>query len=243
VTAALQAELASAGPRLRDRVLAEMYRNPFWEERFGERGRRHAGRDGEYHTQYVIEALAANDPQIFVRYAVWLREVLVTRGMCSRHLVENFDRLAAAIAEETWPDRERAVAILHAGSRALVHTTGDAGALDAARARIAREATAAIYAAHPGWAARWGEAGRARCADDLEYHLCYLADALALARPELFAQYVTFMAAFLGRRAIPAEHLDESLAVLGQALAALPVSADAAATLEAGRAAIATRAP
>lgn len=192
-------------------MLDEMYADPFWHERFGERALTHGRRDADFHLQYLVEALTADDEGIFLAYAIWLREVLVTRGMCSRHLAESFERLASAIAEETWPDRERAVAILRAGARALVYTSADAGAVDAERGVLAQQAAAATHAA-------LGAAVHARCVDDLDYHLSYLADALAFAGSERFVAHVVFMVGFLGRRAISADHLRESLGSLAAVL-------------------------
>lgn len=238
--APIETQLGEAAARLGARVLAEMYANPFWAERFGDRGRTHARKDGDYHVKYLVEALRANDDRVFVEYARWLRDVLVSRGMCSRHLAENFERLAVAIEEEPWPDRARAASVLRAGVRALVHREGDAGRIDPRRDEFARAAAAALHAAHPDWLARWGAAGRDRCADDLDYHLSYLTDALAFGHVHRFTAYVTFITEFLGRRAIPAAHVTASLDALDRALAAVSsLTAAPARFLAAGRDAVA----
>ena len=213
-TPTLETLLAEAGPRLTGRVLDEMYANPFWQDRFGDRGRRHARQDGGSHVQYIVEALVAADARVFTAYARWLRGVLVPRGMCSRHLTENFDRLASAIDQEAWPDRDRAVGILRAGTEALMHTSGDAGAIDVVRGSLARDTATSLYARHPDWLARSGDLGRTRCVDDLEYHLSYLADAIAFADRERFVAHIVFVAGFLGRHGVPIGHLRESLVAL-----------------------------
>lgn len=160
-------ELRAAGPRLTRRVMDEMYRDPFWTERYGDRGRENADTDGDFHIKYLISAIEGDDPSLFVTYGRWLRDLLVARGMCSRHLVENFERLAAAIAEESWPGRELAISILRGGAAGLRHTAGDAGVIDAHR---------------PAWADRVGPQG-----DTL---LSYLADALATQQRMAFDAYV-----------------------------------------------------
>lgn len=217
-TPTLETLLTEAAPRLTERVIAEMYANAFWQERFGDRGRRHAGQDGGSHVQYVVEALVAANARVFTEYASWLRGVLVPRGMCSRHLGENFDRLASAIGQEAWPDRDRAIAILRAGTQALVHTSGDAGAIDAMRGSLARDTVASLYTQHPEWLARSGDAERARCVDDLDYQLSYLADALAFSERERFVAHIVFVAGFLERRAVPIADLRESLVVLSNVI-------------------------
>jgi hypothetical protein len=179
--------LAAEGPAVSARVIEDMYGSPFWLARFGDRGRRHAGRDGDFHIQYLCEAVASGDAGVFVSYARWLREVLVTRGMCSRHLADNFVRLAAAIEREAWPGRERAVEILRAGAASLAYTDGAAALVE--RVRPAED-------------------------DDLDHFLSYLADATALGRPELFEQHVSFMAGFYLQEGQPISHLASRLAAL-----------------------------
>jgi hypothetical protein len=215
----LEQRLASAGSRLSERAVAEMYKDPFWSARFGERGRVHAGRDGEFHLEYLVEALAARDAGVFEHYARWLREVLVSRGMCSLHLAENFDRLARAIDDEGWPDRRRAIDTLRAGARVLVHLTGDAGVLDAARAQLVATAAAPLDGVRPV---------------DLEHYLSFLADALAFGRRELFVKHVTFAASIAPRRDVLGAALDR----LAAAIAELATSGEPARYLAAARAVV-----
>ena len=102
--AELVARLDASAERLTTRVLAEMYADPFWHARFGERADRYGRQDGRFHVDYVIQALQADDVGIIEHYARWLQQVLTSRGMCTRHLAENFARLADAIRDEAWPD-------------------------------------------------------------------------------------------------------------------------------------------
>ena len=96
---ALRAALIERAAALSQSVLDRMYENPFWMERYGERGRRFANEDSLHHVSYLVAALASGDAAVFERYAQWLRSVLVSRGMCSEHLGENFRLLASAIAD------------------------------------------------------------------------------------------------------------------------------------------------
>lgn len=203
----LTERLVEAGPRLAERVLAEMYADPFWAARFGDRGRRHARADGDFHTKYLAEALESNSVIVFENYARWLRELLVARGMCSRHLAENFTRLADAIAAEPWDDRGRAIEILHAGAAALRHTAGPAGELEAMRATATDPATDTL--------------------------LSYLADALAFEQPSWFGAYTAFaatlrpnlgaeLAALRRRIALELPNPVHALAALDNAVATLP---------------------
>ena len=205
----LVARIEAAADALTDRVLAEMYVNPFWHERFGERAAKHGRQDGLYHLQYLVEALRTNDANVIEQYARWLQQVLTTRGMCTRHLDENFARLAAAIAD-TVADSAPAVAMLGAARAALRYADGPARRVQDATPAIAEAVTAQLYATHP----EWPEAGRARCADDLRYHLAYAADAIALGMPNVFASYLAWIGDFLERRNVPRAHLDAQIAAL-----------------------------
>jgi hypothetical protein len=122
---------------LSQRVLDQMYENPFWMERYGERGRRHADEDSRYHVTYLQQALALGSPAVFTNYALWLRSVLVSRGMCSEHLAENYRLLADAILEAQLPDAEAATRLLDDARQALRYSTGEAARLDAERDRLA----------------------------------------------------------------------------------------------------------
>ena len=193
--------------QLTARVVAELWTNPFWQERFGDRGRRDATDDGQHHVAYLIEALTASDPGVLTGYARGLQSVLTSRGMCSLHLAENCDHLAAAIADEE-PDPEPAVELLRAAREALRYQTGPARELQDRTPRlidaVVHELRHLLPADADGVAVR-------RCREDIGYHLAYLADALALARPDLFTAYALWIRGFLAQRGLALEHLTATL--------------------------------
>src|SRR5918993_1711211 len=78
---------------LASEAFAGMYANPFWDARFGERGRRHALEDQRHHLEHLVLALNVEHPEMLMEYAKWLQVVLTSRGMCTRHLVDNFNLL------------------------------------------------------------------------------------------------------------------------------------------------------
>ena len=227
-------QLEAHAAALVERALQARYTNPFWEERFGERGRQFARADNHHHLSYLTLALRVGTPEPLARYARWLQEVLTTRGMCTRHLSENFARLADAISAERFEGGHDARAYLRAAQDSLLYPADPARALQAVATQVAGRAAQMLYARHPEWLDRWGEAGRSHCADDLVYHVSYLTDALALGRAELFAKYVAWVAGFLARRSIAVEHLVEALVAIDQALQLLPVPARDAARVALG---------
>lgn len=215
---ALVQRLEERSMQLTSRVLAEMYQNPFWMERFGERGRTNSEKDGNYHLSYLKQALIASDPGIMTGYARWLQSLLVNRGMCTAHIAENFARLEHAIADEI-SDAQPAVDLLRAARDALVYAGGPARELQDLSAGMADAAVAALYRPLPGQDARAEDTGRKRCHEDMLYHLTYLADAIALGRGELFVSYVAWISGFLGRRNVPPSHLRLALQWIEQHLA------------------------
>ncbi len=109
----LRARLASASDRVIARALSDQYADPFWRARYGERADRRGTEDGRFHLAYLDQALASDDLAVLTHYARWLQPILTSRGMCTRHIVEHFDRLQRAIAAERWPDGHLVASAIH----------------------------------------------------------------------------------------------------------------------------------
>lgn len=112
----------------------------------------------------------------------------------------------------------------------------DAGARASAallehKGEIARAATAALYARLPALQARYGDRGRAKCLQDMHYHLEHLAPAVDMGDPGGFARYARWCDGVLRARGIPTGDLAHSLDVMEGALASVlaPDEAEAAA--------------
>lgn len=206
--AELVAQLEAASVRLTERVLEEMYVDPFWRERFGQRADKHGRQDGRFHVQYLQQALATGDPAVLENYARWLQQVLTVRGMCTRHLAENFERLAAAIAEEPWPDRQAAIDLLQAATAALTYPDGLARAVQLHADAVVRAAAAMLAddGADPSAVA------------ELDALLSYCADALALASPQVLVNHAAWLAGFHERRGMARGRLVARLGAVRVAL-------------------------
>jgi hypothetical protein len=178
---ALVEQLDERRSALSRRCIEAMYRDPFWQARFGDRGRRHAEEDSAYHVQYASSALRADDVEIFRNYARWLRGVLAARGMCSWHLAESFRQLAIAIRDEAIVGADAAVAILVDGERCLAYAEGEAARFDARRTAIVRRAE---------------EQPRSYRATELA---SFVADALARGDGDVLAAHVAFLRGTLAR--------------------------------------------
>jgi hypothetical protein len=225
--------LEASGAELARRSIAEMYDNPFWQERFGARGRENADRDGQYHVSYLIQALAARDAGVLTNYARWLQTLLVSRGMSSRHIAENFERLARAIRREV-AEPEPALELLAAATAALVYDAGPARELQTLAAALARVVVDELERTHTAWFAAASsypslaslesieQAERARFEEEVLDFIAYLADALNAARPELFVRHALWMHAYQVRRRAPQMRVAQTLLTLRDCLAAPP---------------------
>lgn len=224
-------ELATAilacADELTREVVADIYEDPFWEARFGARGRRYSEEDGRYHLTYLAQALSAGeagDAGVLCSYAQWLRTVLVSRGMCSLHLAENYERLAAALHERPLAGVGRAVSFLEQAAAALRYEVGPAAVVQRRFDELLERAELALAltrAQREGQSATAPLPSRDGCRRELGYYLSYLADALASSRPELFAKHLQWSTAFLARQA-SAQRLpqaSELLRALEQAIA------------------------
>lgn len=161
----LTARIEAAANELTDRVLGEMYKNPFWHKRYGERADKHGRQDGLFHIKYLSEALTSNDANVMEQYARWLQALLTTRGMCTLHIDENFALLAAAI-RDTIPDSAPAVHMLERARQALLYPPSPARTLQDYIPRLP---------------------------DELRYYASYAADALHLNMPKVLTDYVAFV--------------------------------------------------
>lgn len=189
----LIARLRKEKAALAERVVEEMYLDPFWNERFAARGRRHSTQDLVFHVDYLIQAVESGETGVMERYARWLQGVLTARGMCTLHLADSFGRLAGAIGEPT------ARRYLNAARVALLYEGGAARAL---QERI-RDA---ITSGTPG------------SIEDTAYYLSYLADAIALGQPKVFLDHVTWLSTFLSKHQRDPHLITSTLETLARTL-------------------------
>ncbi len=188
----LAEQLRSRGRELSRWVIDDMYRNPFWASRFASRGKEHAAQDAQYHITYLATAVETGLPEIMANYAVWLRNVLTSRGMCTRHLDENFERLADAMAMDyaLSPDR-LPFACLEAARTALLYEEGTARHIQQRQQQLADTILKDI-GAHPKFENVPGISTR----DDVRYLLSFCADGVASNSSDQLAAHLSWMHRF-----------------------------------------------
>lgn len=82
------------------KLLDEVYTEAFWQVRFGALGRIHAEQNANYHLNTLLVALRFDLDSSTGQHYLWLRNILVRRGMCTRHLRRTLDSLQRLLAEE-----------------------------------------------------------------------------------------------------------------------------------------------
>ncbi len=91
-------------------------------------------------------------------------------------------------------------------------------AILARKQELAQRITDALYASDPTLHERFGDAGRAKCLQDMSYSLEHLAPAVALEDPTLFARYVLWLEQLLAARAVGSDDVRRSLEVTQEIL-------------------------
>lgn len=186
----LHRQLEARADRLAAASVEWMYEDPFWEARYGaERARRFGTEDAQFHVRYLMQALAEERPSVMEGYAVWLRKLLVSRGMCSLHLDQNFAGLQAALAVEGFGPGSPAQAYVQAARDVLRYTSGTARVLQEQASELARATVQRLSTEVPAPLLP-------RLEEEVLIHLSYLADALGTGQPELFAQHVAWYQGF-----------------------------------------------
>jgi MerR family transcriptional regulator, light-induced transcriptional regulator len=97
----------------------------------------------------------------------------------------------------------------------------------------------ALYRERPDLTAKYGEAGRAKCVQDMRYNVEHLAPAVALEDPSMFAGYARWLASLLTARGIPVGEIERSIALTKAEIGSRFPADEAAAALPALDAAMA----
>lgn len=180
--------------RLATASVAPLYKDPFWEARYGaDRAHRFGDEDAVFHVRYLVQALDEQRPSIMVGYVHWLRTLLVSRGMCTRHLDSHFAGLAQALEAEGWGPGTQPQDYVRAAREALHYTEGPAQRLEQDAPELAHAVAGRLTLyIHPE--------DRPRLEEELQLQLSYLADALASGRPEIMGDHVRWYVGFWPRR-------------------------------------------
>ncbi|WP_066099005.1 hypothetical protein [Bacillus sp. SJS] len=111
-------------PQIKDEIIEQVVEGiyehyPELLEKYGETGKRKCREDNEHHLKHLATAYEAQMPKIFTDYAVWLNNVLTSRGMKKEHLMDNFERIEKALETVEAPEKNDYVQYLRAANQLL----------------------------------------------------------------------------------------------------------------------------
>jgi hypothetical protein len=171
----------------------EFARDPFWEARYGERGRKFIRQDSDANLKQLLTAIATDNPASLTVYYRWLRGLLVFRGMCTRHLYETLDLIGRELSTRL-PGFWELIAPYHAGGYAgLAYEQPASRALADAGDRIIAAVTERQFSPLRMVEMRDSQQARAASQRATGTLLSYLADAVEVGNENLFSQYLAFL--------------------------------------------------
>ncbi len=73
---------------------------PDLEQLYGKKGLARCLEDARYHLRYLSEAVAAEEPALFVHYATWAKTMLVARNVAVEDLIANLEMMLDVLRKE-----------------------------------------------------------------------------------------------------------------------------------------------
>jgi hypothetical protein len=200
-------------PQIVEGLFEAIYQNPFWEARYGERGRIHTRKDINYHLNYLVSAIALDAPASLTEYYHWVQGLLAHRGMCSRHLQDTLDHLKLQM-EQMLPEKYQGTInrFMQASYDGIYYDRPASRELHARVEQIAQATAVRVFSAPQRKQA--SEKTRQACTRDTLYHLSYLADADHLQDAKIFRDYYAWVTEFLSTFGVRPESLAENMAAL-----------------------------
>lgn len=91
-----------------DCVVEEFYDNyPWLLEKFGEKGKRNTREDNDHHLDHLELAYELQEETFFKDYTIWLNDVLVSRGVGTRMIIENYNMIRKYLKDVEMEEEER----------------------------------------------------------------------------------------------------------------------------------------
>ena len=200
-------EIISAIERVRslivERLVEQMYTDPFWEERYGNLGKMHARQDVNYHLDNLVTAIRAEMLSSPVNYYRYLQNVLVHRGISTRHIRQTLD-LLKILLEQALPDEwTEIVSYLDAGYKGLEYEHSACQTLSEIEEQIAQAATNRLTPLDERSSSLddWKQARF----QEMLIHLSYLLDAVEKELPQIFEDHARWSLSFYPTQGVAPE--------------------------------------
>ncbi len=187
-------------------IFADLYRNPFWEDRYGESGRLNIPHDLDQHLDYLLTALRLRSPEYLTEYFRWVRHAVILRGMCTHHLMQVLTSLSMHLATLLTEEHFNALTpFLDAARQSLEYSHFACRALSPLVDAVAQQTAQFTYPDEEQ------SARRELCRRDVVIYLSYLMDAVEKDNPEIFYGYLEWLKGFDRKYGISTRELVLSL--------------------------------
>lgn len=191
------------------KLLRRMYADPFWERRFGEKGRAYAQQDAHHNLDNLIRAIQFDIPHGPTHHYSWLRDVLVHRGLSTLHLRQTIDRLGQALSEELPQEWPLIQPYLEAGYEGLVYENPACQALAEDMETVAQAVTADLEEQGASLYERKEERRQ-----EASFLLSYLLDAVENQETKIFTNFVHWQRENHAAQGVPGDTLRWDLVLL-----------------------------
>lgn len=193
-----QEEIISAIEQVRsliaERLIDQMYMDPFWEQRYGKLGKMHARQDVNYHLDNLVTAIRVEMLSSPVNYYHYLQNVLVHRGISTRHICQTLGQLKTLL-QETLPDEWLEIEpYLDAGYKGLAYERPACLSLSEKEEQVAQAAANQLTPPDEETSSQ-DDWRKARYLEML-FHLSYLQDAVEKGIPQIFEDHVRWSLAY-----------------------------------------------
>jgi hypothetical protein len=213
-------------PQIVTGMMAAMDADPYWQARYGPRGRALAEQDVQYHLDNLTRAVRFELPTSPTHHYRWLQNVLLHRGLCTYHLewtLDTLSRLLQDLLPEQYPTLQP---YLQAGYAGIAYTQDECLALWPLRSAILAAVIEALleeFTPRPDRLAAWVAARQA----EMLLTFSYLLDAVERNQPALFLEHVTWMRRYLPSQGISDAILHSALGLTARQISALLPSGQA----------------
>ena len=186
-----------------ERLVEQMYTDPFWGERYGELGKMHAREDVNYHLDNLVTAIRMEMLSSPVNYYHYLQNVLVHRGISTRHIRQTLDQMKGLL-EEILPDEwSKIEPYLDAGYDGLAYKHPACQNLSEQEEQIAQ--AAANKLPPPDEVASSQETWRQARYREMLFHLSYLQDAVEKGSTQIFEDHARWSLSYYPAQGISQE--------------------------------------
>ncbi|MGB9632027.1 MAG: hypothetical protein ACPL8I_01740 [Chloroflexaceae bacterium] len=214
--------------RLEDQRLAiiedtvnQAMREPFWVQRFGEGINVRLKLDLDRNFGVLIQSIRYRSPMIFEDHTRWRRDQIRGFGCSTGHIREMYGNLWRAITRhvpEQW--HSFIFGYMQTALEKLAFADTTAYAVAEQQTLLAEDLARVTFDRHWHWQAAYRADGRDRLLHEYWYLIDYLVDALGVRSTTTLGQHVQWQRDAWIRRGLSTNHMQRTLWLLGEGLAA-----------------------